>query len=68
MQNFGRSCFNMLTDNKLGIGDFVLIKDKGNNKYIIVSEKDKNLFEVMQIKTGEFIKVQRTNCRLFKLK
>ena len=57
----------ILTNTKLGVGDFVLIKDKGNNKYIIVGERDEKLFEVMQIRGGNFSKVLRRDCARFEI-
>ena len=57
----------ILTNTKLGIGDFVLLKNKRSHKYLIVGEKDEKLFEVMQIRSGNFSKVLRRDCTRFEV-
>lgn len=52
----------MLTTTELGVGDFVLIKNHQNRKFIIIGKQDENVFEVMEIRTGLSKKILKTEC------
>ena len=52
----------MLTDTKLGVGDIVILKKYQKENHVIIGEMDKEVFEVIGIKTGHFRKVLKEDC------
>lgn len=58
----------MLTDNELGVGDFVRCKNIENEKYLIVSKITDKIFELLSTETGKFIKVPVEDCIHFESK